>query len=216
MMTGFKSSIQSTPVQRATPAANAPQFALERIDPIEVRAVIAYPSIVEPDPNAGGKYGALFLISEADDQEALIALRDAVVQQTFRSQQLPAGAHDPLRRADERAPNGEFAFKHPAFRVPQAMVIRAKSAYQPRCVWGPNESPIEPSEINGGDHVVVEIGSYGYNNQSRGVGLSLGRIWLLRKGDVRIERGANASAAVRRIDRSRLQFAANDGEAQVA
>jgi hypothetical protein len=216
MMSGFKSSIQSTPVQRSTPAANASQFALERVDPIEIRAVIAYPSLVEPDANAGGKYGALFLITEVDDQTALIELRDKVIQQTFRSHQLPAGAHDPLRRADERAPNGEYAFKHPAFRVPQAMVIRAKTGYQPKCVWGPAETPTEASEIRGGDHVVVEIGCYGYNNQSRGVGLSLGRIWLIRKGDVRIERGANASAAVRRIDRSRLQFSANDADNQAA
>ncbi|NBT00910.1 MAG: hypothetical protein EBS61_09860, partial [Betaproteobacteria bacterium] len=70
--TGFKSSIQSTPVQRSTPAANASNFALERVDPIEIRAVIAYPSLVEPDANAGGKYGALFLITEVDDQTALI------------------------------------------------------------------------------------------------------------------------------------------------
>jgi hypothetical protein len=33
---------------------------------------------------------------------------------------------------------------------------------------------------------------------------------------VRIERGANASAAVRRIDRSRLQFSANDADNQAA
>lgn len=216
-MTGFQSSIASSPAQRpAIPSANTSQFNPERIDPIEVRAVIAYPFITEPDPNSGGKYGALFLITEAEDKAQLVTLRDQVAEHTFRSRQLPAGAHDPLRRADERAPNGDFAFRHPAFRIPEAMVIRAKSGYRPNCVWGPQEAPIEPSEIHGGDHVVVEIAAYGYNNQSRGVGLSLGRIWLIRRGDIRIERGANAAASVRRLDRSRLHFGAMDHESDAA
>ena len=62
--------------------------------------------------------------------------------------------------------------------------------------------------------MVVQISAYGYSNQSQGVGLSLGRIWLVKKGETKIERGSGATANVRRIDRSRLRF--NDGAAEAA
>ena len=101
---------------------------------------------------------------------------------------------------------GEFAFKHPAFRVPGGMVIRAKTGFVPECVWGPNETPIGAEEITGGDTVVVQISAYGYANQSQGVALSLGRVWLIEKGQTRIERGTGAGVNVKRIDRSRLRF----------
>jgi hypothetical protein len=46
------------------------------------------------------------------------------------------------------------------------------------------------------------------------VGLSLGRIWLIKKGETKIERGSGAGANVQRIDRSRLRF--NDGTGEAA
>ena len=176
--------------------------------PIEVLGTLAYPSIVTPDPQSN-KYSVLLLITEQEDQDRLRELLQTVTEQTFRSNKLPPGAHNPLRSADERSPSGEFAFKHPAFRVPGAMVIRAKSGYQPQCVWGPNETSIDASEIHGGDRVVLQLSGYGYSNQSTGIGLSLGRIWLLEKGETKIERGSGATANVQRIDRSRLRFAAD-------
>ncbi len=205
----FKSSV--TPAQRTAPAAAAPAAALA---PVEVLGVLAYPSIVTPDDKSGGKYNTLVLITDPEDQKKLEELVGAACVETFRSPQLPPGAHNPLRDANEKNHAGEFSFKHPSFRVPGGMVIRAKTAYQPTCVWGPNETEIDPSEINGGDQVVVQISAYGYSNQSQGVGLSLGRIWLVKKGETKIERGSGAGANVQRIDRSRLRF--NDGTGEAA
>jgi hypothetical protein len=197
----FKSSV--TPATKraavsATPAAKAAA--------IEIQATIAYPSIVSPDPRSGDKYNGLFLVTDPDSQEALRALVAEASELTFRTPQLPPGAHNPLRDSNERLPSGEFAFKHPAFRVEGGLVIRAKTGYQPETVAGPNEMPVDPAEINGGDLVVAQIGAYGYQNQSTGVALSLGRIWQIGKGKDRIERGAGSAANVRRIDRSRLRF----------
>ena len=205
----FKSSVSAA--HRTAPAVAAPAASLA---PVEILGVLAYPSIVTPDEKSGGKYNTLLLITDPDDQKKLEDLVTAACMETFRTPKLPPGAHNPLRDANEKNHAGEFAFKHPAFRVPGGMVIRAKTAYQPQCVWGPNEVDIEPSEINGGDQVVVQISAYGYSNQSQGVGLSLGRIWLIKKGDVRIERGSGAGANVQRIDRSRLRF--NDGTGEAA
>ena len=197
----FKSSV--TPATKraavsATPAAKAAA--------IEIQATIAYPSIVSPDPRSGDKYNGLFLVTDPDSQEALRALVAEASELTFRTPQLPPGAHNPLRDSNERTPSGELAFKHQAFRIQDGMVFRAKTGYQPECVWGPNETPIEPTEINGGDEVVVQVSAYGYANQSSGVALSLGRVWLIAKGKDRIERGTGSAANVRRIDRSRLRF----------
>lgn len=205
----FKSSV--SPAQRTAqaPAAQAPVLA-----PVEVLGVLAYPSIAQPDPKSGDKYNTLVLITDPEDQQKLEDLVASACEQTFRSPQLPPGAHNPLRDANEKNHAGEFAFKHPSFRVPGGMVIRAKTAYQPQCVWGPDEVEIDASEVHGGDKVVVQISAYGYSNQSQGVGLSLGRIWLVKKGDTKIERGSGATANVRRIDRSRLRF--NDGAAEAA
>lgn len=207
----FKSSVSSSTQRAATTAAPA---ASANPAPIEIMGVLAYPSIVTPDPQSGGKYNTLVLITDPEDQKKLQELVAAACEQTFRSAQLPPAAHNPLRNADEKNHAGEFAFKHPAFRVPGAMVVRAKTSYQPQCVWGPNETDIDAAEISGGDTVVVQISAYGYSNQSQGVGLSLGRIWLVEKGATKIERGSVGGANVRRIDRSRLRF--SDGTGEVA
>jgi hypothetical protein len=207
-MSSFKTTASASATKRATPAVAPPVEATDnaKAQVIEVLARIAYPEIKEPSPEAGGKHVALFLVEDAASREALEELVGDLSEATFRSRDLPAGAHNPLRDANERKPSGEYAFRHPAFRVNDGIVFRAKTAYQPACVWGPNEVPIDAGEIQGGDEVLVQISGYGYANQSRGVGLSMGRVWLVRKGDVRIERGTGSQAAVRRIDRSRLQF----------
>jgi len=202
----FKQSVNT--VQKSVApvvAAKAEQPAV-RNGGAEIRAVIAYPALETPDERSGGKYNALFLVTDPEDQEVLAEIVAASCEETFRTRTLPPGAHNPLRDCSEKTPSGEYAFKHPIFRTPGGLVLRAKTAYQPQCVWGPNETEISPSEINGGDEVIVTLSTYGYSNQSAGVAFSLGRIWLVSKGDVRVERGSGAGANVRRIDRSKIRF----------
>ena len=201
----FKSSVSSSTNRAAAPAVVASPAATKS-GVIEIMGTLAYPSLVTPDPKSGDKFNTLVLVTDAESQQALRDLVADTSEQTFRKRELPLGAHNPLRDANERTPSGEMAFKHPAFRVEDGMVFRAKTGYQPECVWGPNETPIDPSEIHGGDQVVVQVSAYGYSNQSSGVALSLNRVWLIEKGVIRIERGTGAGANVRRIDRSRLRF----------
>lgn len=204
----FKPSQATTAVQKTN--LGSPNT----VTTIEVKAVIAYPSLVTPDPMSGDKYNALLLIKDPEDHAALAELVRNACEDTFRTTELPHGAHNPLRDANERNHAGEFAFKHAAFRVPGAMVVRAKTGFPPVCVWGPNETEIASTEISGGDEVVVQLSAYGFANKSQGVGLSLGRVWLISKGTSKIERGSGAGANVQRIDRSRLQF--NDGAGEAA
>jgi hypothetical protein len=204
----FKPSLAATPVQASISASS------NAASTIEVKAVIAYPSLVTPDPMSGDKYNALFLIKDPEDQAALADLVRNACEDTFRTSELPHGAHNPLRDANERNHAGEYAFKHGAFRVPGAMVVRAKTGFPPVCVWGPNETEIASTEISGGDEVVVQLSAYGFANKSQGVGLSLGRFWLIYNGTTKIERGTGAVANVHRIDRSRLRF--NDGTGEAA
>jgi hypothetical protein len=203
----FKSSSNSvqhsTPTQLEIPLESSSTKARGA----EVRAIICYPSIETPDERSGSKFNALFLIQDPEDQEVVIQMVGDTSQETFRTRTLPPGAHNPLRDCNERTPSGELAFKHPIFRTEGGIVLRAKTSYQPQCVWGPNETEISPSEIHGGDHVVVQLSTYGYANQSSGVAFSLGRIWLIKKGETRVERGAGGSTNVRRIDRSKIRFA---------
>jgi hypothetical protein len=217
MSNGFKSGVNATPVTRkvTTPAANAARLAVgAKLDPIEIKAIICYPSLVEPDPQSGNKYNALLLVRDEESQQMLQDLVGDATEQTFRSRQLPPGAHNPLRQADERTPSGELAFKHPVFRVEGGMVVRVKSGYQPTCVAGRDQQPIAASEIRGGDEVVVEVTAYGYSNQSQGVGLSFNRVWRTRKGEIAVERGSGGGANVRRLDRSNLRFDDPVGDAE--
>lgn len=204
----FKSSLASTAVQLPSGTPDA------KSSTIEVKATIAYPSLVSPDPMSGDKYNALLLITDQEDQKALMELVSFACEETFRSSELPHGAHNPLRDANERNHAGEYAFKHPAFRVPGALVVRAKTGFPPECVWGPNETEIASDEISGGDEVAVQLSAYGFSNKSQGVALSLGRVWLIAKGNTKIERGTSAGTNLRRIDRSRLRF--NDGTGEAA
>jgi hypothetical protein len=201
----FKQSV--TNVQKSVaPVAASKEQSVTKNNGAEIRAIIAYPSIQAPDERSGNKFNALFLVKDPDDQAVLAEMVADACEETFRTRTLPPGAHNPLRDCEERTPSGEYAFKHAVFRTTGALVLRAKTAYQPECVWGANETEISPSEINGGDEVIVTLSTYGYSNQSAGVAFSLGRIWLVSKGDVRVERGSGAGANVRRIDRSKIRF----------
>lgn len=205
-MANFKSSL--TPATKQ-PVAKAVEDSLPaKFTVAEINCVIAYPNLVEKDPQSD-KYAALLLVTDPESKQTLIDMVAESCFETFRTRDLPSGAHNPLRDANERNAAGELAFKHPAFRVDDAMVIRAKTGYAPTCVWGPNETPIDAAEISGGDSCVVQVSTYGYSNQSKGVAFSLGRTWLIQKGAQKIERGAGAGMNVKRIDRSRLRF--NEG-----
>lgn len=179
---------------------------------VEVLATIGYPELVLSPASADNKRVALFLVTDPDSQQALIDLVADTSEAEFRSRDLPPGAHNPLRDSNERKASGEYAFRHPAFRVEGGLVFRGKTGFEVPCVWGPSELPIEASEVQGGDLVAVQVSSYAFDNQSKGIGLSMSRIWLLEKGRTKIERGTS-QANVRRIDRSRLRFG-DSGDAQ--
>lgn len=212
-MANFKNTV--------TPATKKPvKQAVENSLPVkfagaEIECVVCYPNFVEKDPQSE-KYAALLLITDPDAKETLKAMVAQSCLETFRTEQLPSGAHNPLRDSNERNASGEFAFKHPAFRDDGAMVIRAKTGYAPNCVWGPNETPIDGGEITGGDNCVVQVSTYGFANQSRGVAFSLGRVWLISKGTQKIERGAGAGMNVKRLDRSKLRFSDGGGDLEAA
>lgn len=196
-MANFKSTVTK-------PNAVAPTATPSKSPGAEIQGVICYPNLVDKDPQSD-KYAALLLVTDEDSKQALSEMVADASEQTFRTAELPAGSHNPLRDANEKNAAGEYAFKHPIFRQ-GGMVVRAKTGFQPECVWGPNRTTIEPSEINGGDDVVVELSAYGYNNQSKGCGISLGRVWLIGKGAQKVERGTGSGANIKRIDRSRLRF----------
>jgi len=212
-MANFKSTVAPTtkkPVAHAAEESVTVKFAGAEID-----CLVCYPNFVEKDPQSD-KYAALLLVTDPEAQETLREMVAQCSMETFRTTELPAGAHNPLRDANERNASGELAFKHPAFRVEGGLVIRAKTGYAPTCVWGPNETPIDASEITGGDNCVVQISAYGYSNQSKGVAFSLGRVWLIAKGTQKIERGAGAGMNVKRLDRSKLRFNDGGGELEAA
>lgn len=207
-MSAFKATVKPGS-NAATAETNAADF-----KSVEILATICYPDLVTPDPQSG-KWQALFLVTDPESVEAVTALRDRAFADKFPRKEYTSMYHDPIRDANEKGPSGDFAFKHPIFRE-DGVVIRAKTGFEPTCVWGPNQSPIEAAEIHGGDQVVVEVGAYAFDNQSKGVSFSLGRIWLIDKGKVKVERGAGGSANVQRIDRSRLQFGSLGGGADEA
>jgi len=207
-MANFKSTL--SPATKKPIAQDAENSSSVRFAGAEIDCVLAYPNLVEKDPQSD-KYAVLLHITNPESQQTIIDMVGDSCFETFRTRELPAGAHNPIRDSNERNAAGEFAFKHPAFRVDGSIVIRAKTGYAPTCVWGPNETPIDASEISGGDNCVVQVSTYGYSNQSKGVAFSLGRIWLISKGTQKIERGTGANANVKRIDRSRLRF--NEGDA---
>jgi hypothetical protein len=166
--------------------------------------VLAYPSVAQPDEN--GKHSTLVIIEP--DEETLADLRELVAdhaEATFGERTLGARHHDPIRSGDEPSRDGKgYAFKHPAFRG--KYVVRLKSSFAPNCVAGQRRDKIDPSEIRGGDHVVVEVSAFGFNNQSSGVGLSLNAIWQLRPGDVVIEKGGSSGSSFSKLDTSKLKF----------
>jgi hypothetical protein len=199
-MSSFKSSV------KPAAAAVAQEMSNDDATTIEVIATIAYPEISTPNEQSG-KFQALLLVKDQESIDGLVSIRDKSHREKFpNAKGYDSSFHDPIRDANEMTGAGEYAFRNKEFRVEGAVVIRPKTGFAPTCVWGPNQAPIDASEIHGGDEVVCEISAYSYSNQSRGTAFSLGKIWLIRKGTVRIERGAGGASNVKRIDTSRLKF----------
>lgn len=184
----------------ATTGNSAPNLKRE----VAVVGTLAYPSISEPDEN--GKYSTLLIVDPKEETlHELIELVEDHAEALTGKRQLTGRHFDPIRDGDEPSKSGEgFAFKHPAFRG--KTVVRLKSNFAPKTVHGPRREPIAATEIHGGDEVAVGVSAYSYNNQSSGVALSLGAIWLTRPGDERIERGGAVGSSFGKIDASRLRF----------
>ena len=170
---------------------------------VEILCTVAYPQIATPDEKSG-KFNLMAIVSEEQSQQALVDLVGNAAEAMFKNREFTGSMHNPLRDADEKNDAGEFTFKHPAFRS-AGMVARLKTGFAPKCVWGPNETEIDASEIKGGDECVIEVSAYGFDKKGKGVALSLGRIWLINKGKATIERGSGGNN-VQRLDRSNLRF----------
>jgi hypothetical protein len=209
-MTSFKKAV-GTPAKPAAKTAGASKGVTQAPAPVEIMGTLAYPSFVEVDEQSG-KYSCLLIVdNESDSAQDLIDLIGDAAEFQFRERELDDSQHNPLRSSDEKNRAGEYVFKHPFFRSGDFWVVRLKTGFQPNVVWGPNETPCEPGDANGGDTVIIEVGAYAYSNQSSGVALSLGRTWIIEKGQHKIERGTGSSN-VRRIDRSGLRFTNTSAE----
>ena len=171
---------------------------------IAVAGRIAYPELTHL--NERGFYACTFIMQPGtEDLERLKQLLQLNVRETFGGDQMPAGAHNPLRDANERKGDG-YAFKHDGFRVEGGKVFRCKSKFEVQTFATARRTPCNPADIRGGDECVVEVGVYGYNKQSSGVAISLSSVWLINPGTVRIERGGAAGGSFASYDVSKLNF----------
>jgi hypothetical protein len=170
---------------------------------IAVRCRIAYPEIVTPNSDTGKFQAVLILEDEAAKQvEALVG---DVAEATFGARELKGRLLNPIRSGDEPNRSGDgLAFRDAAFRG--KTVVRAKSGFPPKCFQGRDREPITPDMIRGGDHCIVAVKAYGYNNQSAGVGISLGAIWFVKKGETTIERGGSGGSSFGNIDTNGIDF----------
>lgn len=174
--------------------------------PIQINGVIGYPNICDSDEN--GKYSALFLITEPETISAVKALFKKEAERGFPelNGELPPGAHNPIRSAQERKPDGSFAFKSEFINSKEgAIVIRAKSGFAPKTASGQQMLPCDPQDIEGGDEISAVITGYAYNNQSSGVAFSLGNILLVNKGNGELQRGGSGGSFAG-FDVSKLNF----------
>ena len=171
---------------------------------VQVLCKIGYPELAEP--NEDGKYSILCVVSDPDSIQAAEGLVVAESNLGFQSDTLPAGAFNPIRSAQERKPDGEFAFKSPFINEKEgAIVFRAKSGFAPKTFFGRDQLACDPADIRGGDECVVEISGYSYKNQSTGVALSLNAVWQINQGNGELERGGSGNAFAN-FDASKLQF----------
>ncbi|MDC0572940.1 DUF2815 family protein [Luminiphilus sp.] len=171
---------------------------------LQIVCHVGYPEIAEP--NEDGKYSVLALVSDSAQIGAVEDLLKAECQLGFQSDEVPAGAFNPIRSAQEKKPDGEFAFKSPFINQKEgAIVLRAKSGFQPKTIFGPNQTPCDAADISGGDECVIEIAGYSYKNQSTGVAFSLNGVWKINAGNGVLERGGSGGA-FSGFDASKLKF----------
>lgn len=171
---------------------------------IQVICYVGYPEISEP--NEDGKYSVMCLVTDPASIESVKLLVGLESELGFKSKEIPAGAFNPIRSAQERKPDGEFAFKSPFINEKEgAIVFRAKSGFAPKTFFGPNQTACDAADIHGGDECVVEVSAYSYSNQSSGVAFSLGGIWQINPGNRELERGGSGGSFAG-FDASKLKF----------
>jgi len=171
---------------------------------VALKAIIAYPQLVEPAERSN-KYEAIFIVDKGEPQfPALQTLIGDHLEVVSGSRTFSGRFHNPLRSGDEEGQNGGYAMRNEAFRG--KMFFRAKTQFKPKIFGGPTREVIDPSLVHGGDHVVVEVGAYGYNNQSAGVALSLNAIWRIKAGASRIEAGGNIGSSFQKFSAEDFDF----------
>jgi hypothetical protein len=180
----------------------APSGDLKRI--INVHGTLAFTSLTEPDQQSG-KFSTLLIIDpESKHYQELEALvQDHSIALTGEPD-LPARFHNPIREGDEKKSATEYTMKDEAFRGMK--FVRLKSGYMPTLFTGENRVRTDISKAQGGDEVLIEVSAYNFSNQSSGVALSMGAIWLINKGERVIERGGASGSSFSNIDSSRFEF----------
>lgn len=172
-----------------------------RTNPISVVCYTGWMDIAQPNQN--GRYEAV--AAPADDANA--ALMEEIVKEAidhgFKGE-LPKGAFHPFKDADTRRDDGSY--RYPAHLRDLKFVFNAKTGFEPKCFATSRKIECDPSEIIGGDHCILEVTAYCYNNQSKGVGISLNSIWRIRKGETPIVKGGAAGRTFDNIDVSKLSF----------
>jgi hypothetical protein len=177
---------------------------------IAVVGTLAYPYFAVPDEQSG-KYSCILIVE--NDESTLAELRELVADHAEAlcgNRELNAKHIDPIRDGDEPGTNGGYAQKHPSFRG--QTFFRAKSNYQPKCFEGEARTPVDVTEIRGGDKVIQAVKAYHFNNQSAGVSLSLNGVWRIAKGNVIIERGGGGGSSFSRFDAGKVKFSRGSGE----
>jgi hypothetical protein len=198
----FKGAITTQP----KPIVHSVPFSSNDVDlkrSVSIRCTVAYPSLVELG-TLDNKHSVLAIVDSNDPKLKL--LHDLIldcVQAASGKRTFPAGWHNPIRDGDEVKPNGGYVFQHEAFRGNKT-VLRAKTQFAPRPIWGAKKAPCDPGEIEGGDECIVAFGAYYFSKGAQGIGLSLNGIWLIKKGVTKIERGGSANFSD--FDTSGIEF----------
>lgn len=172
-----------------------------KTDPISIVVQTAWIDINEPDQN--GKY--VVTAAPADDEAAALieGITDEAIEGGFNGK-LPKGAWHPLK--DPQVRRDDDTYRYPAHLRDLKFVFNAKTGFQPKCFATSRRIPCDPADIIGGDHCILEVSAYCYNNQQKGVGISLNSIWRIRKGEKAIVKGGAAGRTFDKVDVSKLSF----------
>jgi len=188
-------------------------------DPNEIRqrkfklsGLAGYPAIATVNP-LSGKHD-MQLICDPEDPEFKRFARTVADLNfvTFGTREKKPGHHWPIFSGDELKADGSGPrFKHPAFKGKMVVRLKSNPERQPR-VFGQDATPVDPSELNGGDLVYVEAGIFSYQNQASGVSAGMSAIQIVRKAALteRIEAGGTAGASFKPIELADLPFSGGE------